>query len=428
MLVVLAGLGAGAFAVLRHQLDSDIDRSLEEALAEVRNIAPPATAVPPGGSEDHSAGGDEKDGHEDEEHHDDDDDGDPLPSAVTALPTDIFTVWLGRDGVVLANPRQIQLDVFPLVDLAGDANEGGLREISVHEDRYRLAVARGGPDSGAVAVFVGRSLDARDRQLEALAGVLFLGGVAGLALAAAGGYVIAGRTLAPIRAALETQRRFVSDASHELRTPVAVVRANAEVLLRHPGQDIDENIDQVAAIADEAEHMSRLVTDLLTLARADEQRLELVREAFELDELLASVVRDMAPVAEARGVELVSQLSPVTVDGDRQRIRQVVAILIDNAIKFTPAAGTVHVTCTREGNRGEFRVTDTGVGIEAAELRRIFERFYRADVARTGGGGTGLGLAIARSLVEAHGGQISVDSTPGRGTTFIVRLGSAHRA
>jgi signal transduction histidine kinase len=251
------------------------------------------------------------------------------------------------------------------------------------------------------------------------------GGVAGLALATLAGFLLAGRALVPIRQSLETQRRFVSDASHELRTPVAVMKANAELLLRHPDQTVDENIDQVAAINEEADHLTRLVGDLLTLARADEHRLEIVRERVNPVDVLEAPVRDLAAVAEAKGIALTSSLTPAQLDADPQRIRQLLVILIDNALKFTPAGGNISVTSSLQGSRWTLAVADTGTGIAPEDQPRIFDRFYRADQARVPQAGAGLGLAIARWIVEAHHGRISVASAPGQGATFTVSLPGA---
>jgi signal transduction histidine kinase len=419
ILVVLVVLGGAAYLILRHELDAEIHQSLEDATALVQASAPtaPSDSVVLSGNDDDSA--DRHEGRNGDDDH-------PREAGARQLPTDVFTIWLNNDGSVVSNPRQIDTSGFPLAELAATALESPIEDLRVGDVHYRIHVSAASVTRDSVVV-VGRSLAARDRQLRALTLVLALGGVGAVLLAGSGGWWIAGRTLSPIRNALETQRQFVSDASHELRTPVAVVRANAEVLLRHPDENIEANIDHVAAISDESEHMSRLVADLLTLARADEERLELAREPVELDVVLAAVTRDMSAVAEVRGVTLESSLHSAQTVGDRQRLRQVAAILIDNAIKYTPEGGKVTVACRRDGHRVEFTVTDTGPGIAPEDRRHIFERFYRADRARTGGSGSGLGLAIAKSIVDAHDGQITVDSLPGTGTAFTVRLaGTRH--
>jgi two-component system sensor histidine kinase CiaH len=407
---VLVALGGSAYFILRHELDSEIDGSLDRALAQVQ--APPPT-------DDHHASDPRRGSAPDEG-------AEPsFPDRAAGVSTDIFTLWLSANGSVVGNPRGVPTDRLPLAELANAARGG-----QYHEDadsagaRVRLlaAPASSGVGAEATVVVVGRSLAARDRQLDVLAIVLGSGGAAGLVLAAGGGFWLAGRALRPISLAMDTQRRFVSDASHELRTPIAVVATNAEVLLRHPDDSVESSIDQVAAISDEARHMSRLVDDLLTLARADEHRLEVRREPVALDGLLQGLARDMAALAEDRNVCLRAETAPAHADGDPQRLRQVAAILVDNALKYTPRGGTVVVRTWREGAKACFSVTDTGPGIAAQDQPHIFDRFYRVDRARTAGGGTGLGLAIAKSIVEAHEGRISVQSSPGQGAVFTVRL------
>jgi signal transduction histidine kinase len=230
--------------------------------------------------------------------------------------------------------------------------------------------------------------------------------------------------LRPIRRTLDSQRRFVSDASHELRTPLAVLRANNELLQRHPEQVISANMEQVEAVALEAEHMSRLVDDLLTLARADEGRLLGRRELVDASEIAAEVVRDIQPLAARKSIELTLDASPALIEGDPQRLRQLVLILLDNAVKYTPESGSVRVACHRTGRSVTVSVTDTGVGIPPADRERVFERFSRLESSRTRteAGGTGLGLAIAREIATAHAGHIALESPAGGGSTFTVRL------
>ena len=272
-------------------------------------------------------------------------------------------------------------------------------------------------------MYVGRSLDARDSQLNTLGWVLALGGLGGVVISGLGGWWLAGRALVPIRKALETQRRFVSDASHELRTPIAVVKANNELLLRHPEETVESSLDQVEAVAAEADHMGRLVEGLLTLARADEGQAALHSEPIDLTALVEEIGRDMGALAELRGVHLDMATAQVRVDGDRQRLRQLVVILLDNALKYTPAGGCVTLRLERAGRQAEIIVSDTGPGIAPEHQKHIFDRFYRVDAARARvDGGTGLGLAIASWIAEAHHGRLTLESTPGKGSTFAVRL------
>lgn len=248
-------------------------------------------------------------------------------------------------------------------------------------------------------------------------------GSLGLLLSSGAAFWLAGRTLAPIAGALQRQRDFTADASHELRTPLSLVRGNAELLLRHPEKPISEYADAVQDVVDESDRLTRLVTSLLTLARADSGHLKLAHERVDLSGLATGLARDLRPLAEAKGLTLAEEVAPErSVLGDRDRLRELGVILLENAIRYTEA-GSVLVRVDSEGSSALMTVSDTGPGIAREHLPRIFERFYRTDAARsTEEGGAGLGLAIAQWIAEAHGGRITVSSTPGAGSAFNVRL------
>ena len=220
-------------------------------------------------------------------------------------------------------------------------------------------------------------------------------------------------------AALASQRRFTADASHELRTPLTTIRGNAGLLQQVETMSPEDRRESVAQIVGEAERMSRLIQGLLVLARADAGQ-RLAREPV----ALAPLVEEVARQAEflARGVEVsLEQVAEVEVLGDRDYLKQLLLILVDNATKYTPTGGRVTLSACVADGLVALRVADTGVGISPEDLPHIFERFYRADRARQSGG-TGLGLAIAKWIVDEHRGRIDVDSEVGRGSTFTVRL------
>ena len=218
-----------------------------------------------------------------------------------------------------------------------------------------------------------------------------------------------------------TQKRFLADASHELRTPLTVIRTSVESLRRGMDADPVERDETLRAIARESERMGRLVADLLTLARADAgQAIE--RRHLELDALVLEVYSQEQTLAD--GVQLqLGEWDQIAVEGDPDRLKQVMLNLVDNALRYTPRGGTVTLDLLRRGDEAVFRVRDSGPGIPDEHLPRIFDRFYRVDLPRTRGiGGTGLGLAIAREVAEAHGGRIEVESRVGEGTTFSLVL------
>ena len=225
---------------------------------------------------------------------------------------------------------------------------------------------------------------------------------------------------------LEAIRRdFVANVSHELKTPITAIRGFIETLLDDPEMGDETRRRFQEKIRDQSLRLSALVSDLLTLARVETR--EGLREMAPLDlrSAVHGTVRELAAMAESANVAVEETIpaEPVTVLGDEGALRQLVRNLLDNALKYTPAGGRVRVTLRPEGDRAVVEVADTGIGIDPKHAERIFERFYRVDKARSRGlGGTGLGLSIVKHLAQAHGGTAEVESTPGRGSTFRVRL------
>jgi signal transduction histidine kinase len=229
--------------------------------------------------------------------------------------------------------------------------------------------------------------------------------------------------LISLEEAYRVQQRLVAAASHELRAPLTAVQGNLEILERHPDLPARERQEALREATHELRRLVRLVNDLLTLARADlglTPRLERVA----VDDLLMAVFMEARPLANGRRFD-VDQLEAVFVQGDRDWLRQLLLILVDNALKYTPPNGTVLLELQREGDAAQMTVRDSGVGIAADDLPHVFERFFRADPARTRSpDGAGLGLAIARWIVEQHHGTIALTSEPEHGTTATVRLPS----
>lgn len=244
--------------------------------------------------------------------------------------------------------------------------------------------------------------------------------------------------------AYQQQQRFVADASHELRAPITTIRCNLDLLAKAPDLAGEEVATALSETRAEADRMGRLVNELLTLARADNaknagqepqvggfKKDQGRKEAVDLDSLLLEVFRTYRSAYEqglalrmASGPRVVLQdIMPAQVYGDVDKLRQALVALLDNAVKYTPSEGLVTLSLTLEDTNALMCVSDTGIGILFEDLPRIFERFYRADRARSRDrGGSGLGLAIAQSIVEEHGGSIEVESTPGKGSTFVIKL------
>jgi two-component system, OmpR family, sensor kinase len=319
-----------------------------------------------------------------------------------------------------------------------------------------------GPPTPFGVIQVARSLQDVDQTLNTLRQALFLGSAVATLLAFGAGWLLAGTALHPIRRitqsaqtigdaqdfaqrvvytgprdeigrlattlngmlarlqdAYQTQRRFAADASHELRTPLTSIRGNLGLLQREPPIAEGDRVAVLGDLVSESERLSRLVNDLLTLARSDAGRA-LRQEPVPLGPLLADVVRLLGASYPERTIQVDGQRA-VTVVADPDALTQLLVILLDNALKFTPAGGTVGLSVSARDGMVSVAVRDTGPGIAPEALPHIFERFYQGDEARAGTG-TGLGLAIAKSLVDGQHGTIAVASTIGRGSTFTVTL------
>src|SRR6266516_6876727 len=247
--------------------------------------------------------------------------------------------------------------------------------------------------------------------------------------------------LANLEALYQQQQRFVADASHELRAPITSIRCNLDLLAKAPDLPAEEAKAALTDTRAEADRMGRLVNDLLTLARSDEATQQSGINGYrksdeevskvDLDSLLLEVYRQYRPAGEGedkdnkqQGPRLMLQdITPVKVYGDADQLKQVLVALLDNAFKYTPYEGSVTLSNTNDENYAMIKVSDTGIGILPEDLPHIFERFYRADRARSRDrGGSGLGLTIVQNIVQEHQGTIEVESTPGQGSTFTLRL------
>lgn len=349
--------------------------------------------------------------------------------------------------------------------LQGRPWQGTIRSTSDQEVRLysRLFFAAGKP---VAVIQVGESLARLHTLLHELVAALLVVGFLVLLACAAGSSWLAGHSFAPMKRLAETarkikegdlhqrvpvppvrdevqylaltlnsmldsldqsfsrQRRFVADASHELRTPVAVIRNKAEVALLRPRSQ-DDYCRVLHSIHAETERLSHLITDLLALARGDEGQAHFEREPVRLDQLVESVTANAEGLAEARSIRLCVHVPHlVTLMGDEARLIQVIMNLLDNAIRYTEPCGQVQVSLLATAQEAQLVIRDTGIGIAPEHLPHLFERFYRADPARlrTGGSGTGLGLSIVEWIVRMHGGSVRVESQEREGSCFTVTL------
>lgn len=237
-------------------------------------------------------------------------------------------------------------------------------------------------------------------------------------------YFLAGKSLLPIKETFDNQKKFIADASHELRTPLTVIQTNIEVLKLKEDEQIKDNMKWLNNIASESETMAKLISELLLLAQAENQRLVLEKDIFDLSSMCCLIVGLMAEIANEKDIELTENILPnVLYHGDEERLKQAIRILVDNAIKYTPKGGKVQL-CLNQGKRNLIiEVKDTGIGLTEEEKAKVFSRFYRVDDARNREtGGVGLGLNIADFIVKKHGGKIKIESIPNKGSTFSIFL------
>lgn len=394
---LLVGLGAGIYYMTARTLNGEVNAILREGAAyALRDFS----ATP----------------------------GFPMTLPQHGYPSDVFYLSVDTSGELAQNPQRLAVDSSPDPEGVLRALEGEeyYSDVEINDQTVRLlSVAVLTPSGAPLGVLqVGQSIESQQRALAELAWILAGSEFGALALALVGGWFLANRALIPTRRAFERQRRFVADASHELRTPLTLIRGNAELIRRHRGQTVEENAHLVDGIIDEAGYLSDMVTSLLTLEQSDGGRLALREEPVDLPDLVRQVCSDTQPLAVMRELTLECAVPPfeVTAQGDRERLRQALLALMDNALKYTPPGGRIDLRLEFEESAARMAVSDTGLGIQPEHLPHVFDRFYRVDAARREPGGSGLGLSIAKALVEAHGGSIGLESPDGGGVTATIRL------
>jgi len=351
----------------------------------------------------------------------------------TLAASDTFVLYLDAGGALLANPSGVNLPGVPVSDGFAAARTLGrdLRTVQVGGVPIRLITLPILPSGGGAAIgFVqaGFVLTLHDRESGSLMAAVALVAAIGLLGAALVTLLVTRGALRPIGRTMEAQHRFVADASHELRTPVAIIRSTAEVLQRE-GHVEREGLALVADIISEADRLGGLVNDLLGLASSDATPMTVERRTLDLSEVARDATRRAEALAAERRTHLVVDApGAVIVSGDRDRLVQLLLILLDNAVDHSPEEGTVTVTVRRSGRAAEMSVADEGPGIPPDERERIFAPFRRLPGPRgTRAGGSGLGLAIGRRIAAAHDGTIVADDGPGGGARFKVTLPAVGR-
>ena len=441
LVVLLSALSAGVYFYLSRSLYQSLDDSLELRSTQIRSIQDILESI--------------RQGEFKEE-----------------LGEIVILYFYSGDQLVEVSPRGISIPLsheFISQAIAGTSSfttiqtvEGeGLRLLSVP---VNLSILGPPPGIQPAALAIARSTKQIDQALAGLLRTLIIAVPLALALAAAGGIFLARRALKPVdqiaqtareigesdlsqrinvntkdelgrlaatlnemigrlEKAFQHQKQFTSDASHELRTPLAVIEAESTLALqkKRPSSDYRQSLEIVSR---EARQMSSLIDQLLALARADAGKEQWNFTEVNLGKLIGNLSTDVEVLCQEKGLSFqLGQMQDLVVKGNEARLRELFMNLLDNAIRYTPAPGTVSVSFRREGQMAVVAITDTGIGIPAEDIPFIFDRFYRVDKSRSRAeGGTGLGLAICRHIAEAHGGKIEVESQVGVGSTFSVWL------
>lgn len=250
---------------------------------------------------------------------------------------------------------------------------------------------------------------------------------AGILVIAGGlGYFLAGRTLRPIREMMDEQNRFITDASHELKTPLTALRSEFEVaILDEKKLQLSEAKHIIRSGFEEIVNLQGLAENLLELTRQQKRIGKLQAEDVSLLEVIEAVLKKVIPLARHKNITIDNQVDDFILKGESHSLTELFVILLDNAIKYSPKNSEVTITSKESDQHIQIEVKDKGIGIDEKDISQIFDRFYRADTSRSKTAGYGLGLSIARQIVETHKGTISVHSKSGRGTTFTIRLPQA---
>lgn len=338
-----------------------------------------------------------------------------LSGAEVASLSNYYTITLNENGEITewSSDREDLYDESSMQAFADQVLAGGSDSGRIGTQFYRLSEKN-----------ENRLLIVLDARLELAAGervlmiTLLVAGIA-CVLLSFGAWLLIRRMVRPVDEAFRRQRQFVWDASHELKTPLAVIQANADVLANETGEN-----EYLGFIRSEIRRADSLVRNLLTLARMDQGTVRPDMRPLNLSETVLSVLLPFESTVYEAGKTLESDIAEeVFVQGDEGMMQQLTVILLSNALKYSDEHGTIRIRLTRKGRSCELRVENTGEGIGPEDLTRIFDRFYRTDRSRNSEtGGEGLGLAIAKSIVEAHHGRIHAESEPARGAAFIVSL------
>ncbi|AXY07664.1 two-component sensor histidine kinase [Bacillus anthracis] len=336
--------------------------------------------------------------------------GDPRVTEIT---------WKGETVEIVGDNRKFRAIFEENLERFSPKKLETLQDIEVQGRYFRTFSLQ---KNGEIVQIV-RDITAEESMLNTLFLILVIGCSIGSVCAIGIGFFLAGRALVPIQNSWEKQQQFVSDASHELRTPLAVIQSKTDVLFQSPSATIEEKAMDISTISKECRRLSKLVANLLLLARSDSNQIEMDKKTFEMDTLLEEIVDPYKELASYQEKEMILKVERgVSFMGDRERIHQMMVILLDNAMKYTNEGGQIQINCTQTSSSIRIQVKDDGIGVKEEDIPKLFDRFYQGDKARSTSEGAGLGLSIANWIVEKHYGKISVESQLGEGTCFEVIL------
>jgi two-component system, OmpR family, sensor histidine kinase CiaH len=394
-IILISILGSIIYFYTENQLYQDVNQSLQESINHFQQQQPPP----------------------------DNNDGNPNqgPRFLRRDPRIITLVW-DQNNKLLTEQNRDAVIFRDNEKLIRPKKLNSLQDVDVENFSFRYIAAKIElPGIGKLTVQVIRNVNSEKDLLDRLLLIIGIGCGVGVLCAIASGYFLAGRALVPIKNAWQKQQEFVSDASHELRTPLAVIQAKTDILFRAPSATIQEKILDISAISNESRRLSKLVANLLTLARSDSDQIEMKKQSFRLDKLLKEIIQHYEEIIayQEKTIHLEAD-EPVSFFADKERIHQLIVILLDNAMKYTIEGGEIRLSCQQTHSSIIFRVEDTGIGIPEVDIPKIFDRFYQSDKARTAAEGTGLGLSIAKWIIEKHHGKTKVQSKLGEGTSIEI--------
>lgn len=296
-----------------------------------------------------------------------------------------------------------------------------------YQDTYiRVCTTAVCNDSGQMRIIqTVQNMKLQESMTAAFRSSLILATILGVLLSLVTGYLIAGNSIKPVQQSIEQQKTFITDASHELRTPITIMRTNLDVVKACPEDSVEESMEWIDSAYRETEHMQLLVDTLLQMAKSDAGSETLSIQQFFAYRACLDAKSRFEPIAAGKDITLKfdNQAKNTILSADYQKTLQLLSIVLDNAIKYSSPGQEIVMKLRQTGTKAVIEITDHGIGIDKSELENIFNRFYRTDKARSRKeGGSGLGLAIAKQIAEAHGGTIAAESVKGHGTTIIITL------